>query len=99
MAELGYRKGRKWGVWLARYHADGLPKEEKLGLADDILDAEGTRRLAFAQAQEKARTWFLSATTLATGEHVSRRGGYTVNKCCLDYLMHLDPHDRLPPKS
>ncbi|MGP8156344.1 MAG: tyrosine-type recombinase/integrase [Candidatus Acidiferrales bacterium] len=87
---LGYRKGSKWGVWLARFDADGFRKEEKLGLADDILDAEGTRVLDFAQAQEKARTWFLSATTLATGEHVSRRGGYTVNQCCQDYLKHLD---------
>ena len=59
-------------------------------MADDILDAEGARVLDFAQAQEKARTWFLSATTLATGEHVSDRGGYTVNRCCLDYLHHLE---------
>jgi len=87
---LGYRKGSKWGVWLARFDADGFRKEEKLGLADDILDAEGTRVLDFAQAQEKARTWFLTATTMATGEHVSRRGGYTVNQCCLDYLKHLE---------
>jgi integrase len=87
---LGYRKGSKWGVWLARFDADGFRKEEKLGLADDILDAEGARVLDFAQAQEKARTWFLTATTLATGEHVSRRGGYTVNQCCLDYLKHLE---------
>ena len=87
---LGYRKGSKWGVWLARYDADGFRKEQKLGLADDILDAEGTRVLDFAQAQEKARTWFLSATTMATGEHVSRGGGYTVNQCCQDYLKHLE---------
>jgi hypothetical protein len=50
------------------------------------LDAEGLRILDFAQAQEKARSWFLSATTLATGEHVSRRG-YTVDQCCQDYLL------------
>ncbi len=86
---LGYRKGNKWAVWLARYDADGFRKEEKLGLADDILDADGARVLNFAQAQEKARAWFLSATTLATGEHVSDRGGYTVNQCCLEYLQHL----------
>jgi integrase len=87
---LGYRKGRKGGVWLARYKIEGFRKEEKLALADDILDAEGARVLDFAHAQEKARTWFLSATTLATGEHVSRGGGYTVNQCCLDYLKHLE---------
>ena len=59
-------------------------------LADDILDAEGARVLDFAQAQEKARTWFLTATTLATGQHVIDRRGYTVNQCCLDYLKHLE---------
>ena len=87
---LGYRKGSRGGVWLARYKIEGFRKEEKLALADDILDAEGARVLDFAHAQEKARTWFLSATTLATGEHVSDRGGYTVNRCCLDYLNHLE---------
>jgi len=87
---LGYRKGRRGGVWLARYKIEGFRKEEKLALADDILDAEGARVLDFAQAQEKARTWFLTATTLATGEHVSGRGGYTVNQCCVDYLHHLE---------
>src|SRR5215469_1008445 len=87
---LGYRKGRRGGVWLARYKIEGFRKEEKLALADDILDAEGARILDFAQAQERARTWFLSATTLATGEHVSRRGGYSVDQCCQDYLKHLE---------
>jgi integrase len=87
---LGYRKGSRGGVWLARYKLEGFRKEEKLALADDILDAEGARVLDFGQAQEKARTWFLTTTTLATGEHVSGRGGYTVNQCCLDYLKHLE---------
>ena len=87
---LGYRKGSRGGVWLARYKIEGFRKEEKLALADDILDAEGARVLDFGQAQEKARTWFLTATTLATGEHVNGRGGYTVSQCCLDYLLHLE---------
>jgi hypothetical protein len=69
---------------------EGYRREEKLGLAEDSLDADGARVLDFAQAQEKARTWFLTATTLATGEHVSDRGGYTVEQCCLDYLRHLE---------
>src|SRR5713226_1004261 len=86
---LGYRKGSKGGVWLARYYDAGFRKEEKLGLADDILDAEGVRVLDFAQAQEKARTWFLTATAISTGQQVFQRGGYTVEQCCLDYLQHL----------
>ena len=46
---LGYRKGSKGGVWLARYYDAGFRLEEKLGLADDIVDAEGTRVFDFAQ--------------------------------------------------
>ena len=87
---LGYRKGSKGGVWLARYYDAGFRMEERLGLADDILDAEGTSVLDFAQAQEKARTWFLTATALATGQHVAHPGGYTVDQCCLEYLQHLE---------
>ena len=79
---LGYRKGTKGGVWLARYKVAGFRQEEKLALADDIVDAEGTQVFDFAQAQEKARTWFLRATVLATGQHVFHTGGYTVNQCC-----------------
>ena len=86
---LGYRKGSRGGVWLARYKIEGFRKEEKLALADDILDAEGARILDFGQAQEKARTWFLTATSLATGEYVSDGRGYTVDQCCSDYLKHL----------
>ena len=87
---LGYRKGRRGGVWLARYKLEGFRKEEKLALADDILDPDGARVIEFAQAQEKARAWFLNATALATGEHVTGRGGYSVSQCCLDYLQHLE---------
>jgi integrase len=87
---LGYRKGSKGGAWLARYYEAGFRKEEKLGLADDILDAEGVQVLDFAQAQEKARTWFMTATAMATGQHVFQPGGYTVEQCCLDYLKHLE---------
>lgn len=87
---LGYRKGSKGGVWLARYYDAGFRLEEKLGLADDIVDAEGTQVFDFAQAQEKARTWFLTATALATGQHVFQPGGYTVKQCCLEYLQHLE---------
>lgn len=87
---LGYRKGSKGGVWLARYYDAGFRLEEKLGLADDIIDAEGARVLDFTQAQEKARTWFLTATALATGQHVIQPGGYIVEQCCLEYLQHLE---------
>ncbi len=81
--------------------------KEDLGNGTVALSADG-RWLAAAMVNggTNVAIWDLKnalgacgAPTLATGEHVSRRGGYTVNEYCLDYLMHLDPHDRLPPKS
>ena len=76
---LGYRKGKSGGVWRARYRGSSVTAGKRsLDWQTTVLDADGARVLDFAQAQEKARTWFLTATTLATGEHVSDRGGYTV---------------------
>lgn len=62
-------------MWLARYYDAGFRIEDRLGLADDILDAQGTSVLDFVQAQESA---------------VTEPGGYAVEQCCLEYLQHLD---------
>jgi integrase len=87
---LGYRKNRKGGVWIARLVSleDGFRKEAKIGIADDVFDADGRKVFNFAQAQEEARKWFETATTKATGE-APRRGVYTVDDAMQDYLKHL----------
>jgi integrase len=86
---LGYRKGRKGGTWVARFDAEHFRREEKLGEADDVLDADGVQILDYAQALEKANRFFLSALTQATGE--SPRGGpYSVNVAVQDYLKSLE---------
>ena len=38
--------------------AEGTQHYKALGGADDIRDADGLTVLSFAQAQERARTWF-----------------------------------------
>jgi integrase len=74
---LGYRKGPKGSVWLARL-IDGKARHERaLGPADDALDADGERVLDYAQAQAKARSWLSSLDAAA------KAGPYTVD-CCLD---------------
>lgn len=55
---LGYYKGTKGGVWLARINDNGIYREQKLGAADDIRDANSLDVLSFAQAQSAARNWF-----------------------------------------
>jgi integrase len=53
---LGYRKGKRGGVWVARrYVGDEKYAIETIGAADDKADADGVETLTFDQAQAKAR--------------------------------------------
>ena len=65
---LGYRKGAKGGVWVAKYVGYGLRKEKAIGPTDDVMDADGVAALSFAQSQEKAREWALTHDD-ATGSY------------------------------
>jgi integrase len=80
---LGYRKGRKGGVWIAKLVLDGTRKEETLGTADDMLDPDGETVLSFAQAQAKARQWFDATKRTEHGINVS---DLTVEDAMREYL-------------
>jgi len=58
---VGYRKGVRIGSWLVRFYdkTDGR-RQEKLGTADDIADADGKSIFSFDQAQEAARQWLMN---------------------------------------
>ena len=56
---IGYYKGAQGGVWLARLNDAGKYREQSLGTADDVRDANGSDVLSFAQAQDAARAWFV----------------------------------------
>jgi integrase len=77
---VGYRKGPKGGVWLARLIEPGRRHETTLGPADDALDADGVRILDYAQAQTKGRAW---VAALDAHEAASP---YTVDRCLNDYI-------------
>ncbi|WP_416909159.1 MAG: tyrosine-type recombinase/integrase [Polymorphobacter sp.] len=80
---IGYYRGARCGKWKARFRAVGTKggyKETTLGEADDVMDANGETILSFAQAQEKARAWFMAASG------VKRGGPYTVGDALDDYL-------------
>ena len=53
---VGYRKGKKGGAWLGRkYLGDQNYKVWRLGLSDDVEDADGVNILSFKQADDTAR--------------------------------------------
>jgi integrase len=82
---IGYRRlaGGKAGTWIARHYQAGEGRQYKaLGAADDTLDADGSRTLTFAQAQEKSREWFAE-----TGRRAGRAvEALTVRQVMDDYI-------------
>src|SRR3954451_8627088 len=78
---LGYRKGPKGGVWLAKIVRKGLRQQTTLGPADDALDPDGVLALVYAQPKVKARDW---SAPVPRPEHPA--GPYTVSEAVADYL-------------
>ena len=64
---IGYYKGLRSGSWLARTFGGERYVEKKLGMADDIRDANGLDVLSFSQAQAAARAWFDAQARSAVG--------------------------------
>ena len=66
---IGYRRGSKGGTWIGRFRAeDGRQRYEALGAADDARDPDNITVFSFAQAQERARAFFLRAAKHSTGK-------------------------------
>jgi integrase len=86
---VGYRKGTKGGVWLAKTVRPGFRRETTLGPADDVLDADGIAALNFGQAQEKARKWFSAVSREAQGVGPAT-GPYSVAQALADYLADFE---------
>ncbi len=81
---LGYYRGRRAGSWSARrFIGEGRYEEKKLGLADDVADPDGAGVLSFAQAQERARSWFSDQSKADAG--IETAGPYTVADALDDY--------------
>jgi integrase len=95
---IGYRrlKGRKGrpavaGTWVARHYVGGRSYVvEKIGVADDFSDADGTSILNFAQAQDKARKRMLLRAQSANGI----AGPLTVRAAVESYLEFLEAHGK-----
>lgn len=83
---LGYRKGPKGGVWLAKVVLQGTRRETVLGPADDVLDPDGATVFDFGTAQERARAWFQQLARAASGGNTPEPGPYSVRNALDDYL-------------
>ena len=80
---VGYRKGKRAGMWVVRRYAGAATyKVETIAEADDYEDADGGRILTFWQAQDHARK-------LASAPH-RPSGPYKVKDAIEDYLAELD---------
>lgn len=82
---LGYRKGPRSGVWVAKAVWGSHRQEQTLGPADDILDADDASALNYDQAQRKARRWFRGQVRIAEGIETPF-GPYTIAVAIQDYL-------------
>ena len=92
---LGYRKGKTGGVWvMRRYLGDQGYSVEKIGTADDTLDADGATILTFAQAQGIARKLFTERGRVDAGLPAEQAGPYTVKDCLDEYVTWLGQHGK-----
>jgi integrase len=79
---LGYRRGARGGSWIARaFDSEHGYRHHRLGKADDASEGAG---MAFQQAQEAARQWFVRLAAIDAGEAAT--GPYTVEQLMADYL-------------
>ena len=85
---LGYYKGLRTGSWLARTYDGAKYAEKKLGLADDVLDANGADVLTFSAAQAAARQWFDSLAMKTVEQNSSSAA--TVRTVVEDYIEARD---------
>lgn len=91
---IGYRKGERGGNWIARLQERGGRKHyHAIGPADDIDDADGISVLSFAQAQERARSWFEQKARELAGE-IPVDAPLTVEQATKDYLAWFRTHRR-----
>ena len=80
---VGYRKGKRAGMWVVRRYAGASSYVvETIAQADDYADADGDRVLTYWQAQDEARKM--------AGAPARSSGPYKVKDAIADYLTELE---------
>ena len=90
---LGYRKGARGGMWIARFRDDATDerKQVTLGPADDHGEADGSAIFSYRQARSVALAWFAGK---AAGGDAGDDGPYTVGKALDDYMAWFRRHKK-----
>ncbi len=84
---LGYRRGSRGGTWIGKFRDDtGKRHYDAIGAADDAREPDGLSVFSFAQAQDKARTFFHLKAREAAGDLAPSDGPYTVASAIADYI-------------
>lgn len=78
---IGYRRNKSAGTWYARVFSNGRYKVHRVGIADDLVRADGIAILSYDQAIEYALSWFEAASVAEFG--------YTVRRAVEDYHAYL----------
>ncbi len=87
---IGYRKGKRGGVWYGRKYLDeGKYEKWTLGLADDVVESDGIEILSFAEADAKARL----------GPSGTKGGRIKTVNDVIDYYMEYQRAESRSPKT
>lgn len=80
---VGFAKGSKRTTWIARYRSGSGYREQRIGAADDVIDADGEVTLSYPQAVKAAQ-----ALAAGQGKPVPKfyGDGLSVNAALDDYL-------------
>lgn len=89
---LGYYRGAAGGSWIARRYRRSAYETDVLGIADDMLVADGIKVLDFWQAQEAAKRWAERQRMVEAG--AVRRAGYTIGDAIADYVEEIRTEKR-----
>jgi hypothetical protein len=94
-AHLGYRKGKRDGVWLVRWrnhHEGGNYKQAPIGITNDFNDKPADGILTFEQAVRTAREAVARARTKAAAQAAGPAP--TVRSAVESYIKERDARER-----
>ena len=92
-AQVGYRKGADGaGTWIVRLYIPHLKSgrvQASLGVADDLVDADGIATLSYDQARERALKW-VRGVAVSTDQQKILKPVLTVAQAIHDYTAFLE---------
>ena len=75
---LGYYKENESRIWIALYfRSKGRYAEQRIGLVDDLAEADGVTVMDFQQARAAARNWFAGQAIEEAGRPIDD-GPFTI---------------------